>query len=251
MKFSIIVLICVFVIVSSASTKNDLHVSKVRASSVPEEILKCMQKFNLLRCLKYFLLFRLELSKTLNVNDLNSKNLFEFLLKKTGDGETANDGFPEKFYEYNDDELNGNLTEKIQNYFKDTPITLKFIPDLVLKIAPVNLKNGDIEVVLKKDESESLSKSLARSSKITSSEEGSSDEPGHDEDDDETHHKQMTRRKGNYLHLGIPFVLAPIMIFFGFLPFLIPVLKLATAVTSIINLTALIASIFYLGNLEF
>lgn len=247
MKFSIVLLSCVILIVSAASLKNDFQVSKVRAS-VPEQILRCMQKFNLLRCLKYFLLFRLELSKTLNVKDLNSKNFFEVVLSKTE--EMTSDDFPEKFNNYSDDELNGNLTEKIQSYFKDQPITLKFIPDFIVKIDPANSENGEIEIALRRDAYLGAPlKSAARSSKITSSEEASSGEPEHDGDDDE-HHKQMTRRKGSYLHLGIPFVLTPIMIFFGFLPFLIPVLKLATAVTSIINLTALIASLFYFGEIR-
>lgn len=251
MKFLLSVLCLVIFIVISGVTCAKNENAQVRAS-VPEQILRCMQKFNLLRCLKYFLLFRLELSKTLDTRkeDFNSKNFFEMILKKSEEMPSVD--FPEKFDKYGEDELNEKLTEKVQSYFSNQPITLKFIPDFVVKIGPAKSKTGEIELSLRKlDESDEETGS-ARSGKSRSSEESSSSsrESGQEKDDDLAN-KQMGNKKGNYLHVGIPLFIAPVMIFFGILPFLIPVLKFATAFTSIVNFTALIASIFYLGKMKF
>lgn len=245
MKFSLSVLFFVIVLVSTGVTcaKND---TQVRAS-VPEQILRCMQKFNLLRCLKYFLLFRLELSKSLDMKELNSKNFFDMILKKSE--EKSNEDFPEKFDKYGEDELNEKLTEKVQSYFSDQPITLKFIPDYVVKIGPAKSKSGSLELSLRRLEDDSEHVESARSGKSRSSEESSSREDSGQEKDDNPADKQMGNKKQSYLHVGV-LLIAPLMIFFGFLPFLIPVLKFATAFTSIVNFTALMASIFYLGKIK-
>lgn len=221
----------------------DIAVSKVR-NSLPEQILGCMQKFNLLRCLKYFLLLRLESQKmTFATDQFTANNFFEMILQSS---EVISDDFPKKYHKLDEEQLNSILTEKIQKFFKNQPITLKFIPNMPVKIVPINTKSGEIEFSIKRERDANF---LSR--KIKNSDEDSSEENDsavNDKKDDGPSDKQAMRRKGNFLQVGIPLLLTPIMIFFGILPFLIPVLKLATAVTSVINLAALVGSIMFLGK---
>jgi hypothetical protein len=228
-------------------------VSKVR-NSLPQQILGCMQKFNLLRCLKYFLLLRLESSqKSPALDKITSTNFFEVILKNM-DTMVTDDDFPKKYHKLDEEQLNKILTEKIQSFFKNQPITLKFIPNIPVKIVPINTKSGEIEISIKREKNTNfLSRKLKNDSDDddnSSSEENESGDLATNKDDSVAHDKQAMRRKANYLHVGIPLLLTPVMLFFGFLPFLIPVLKFATAFTSVVNLVALVGSIIFLGKLK-
>lgn len=245
------------VLISSGLTlaHKDIAVSKVR-NSLPEQILGCMQKFNLLRCLKYFLLLRLESSqKSPALDKITSTNFFEVILKNMDS--LQSDDFPKKYHKLDEEQLNKMLTEKIQSFFKNQPITLKFIPNIPVKIVPINTKSGEIEISIKRERQNTttttnfLSRKLKNDSEDddnSSSEENESGDSAINKDDGAAHDKQAMRRKGNYLHIGVPLLLTPVMLFFGILPFLIPVLKFATAATAIINLVALVGSIIFLGK---
>jgi hypothetical protein len=231
----------------------DIAVSKVR-NSLPEQILGCMQKFNLLRCLKYFLLLRLESSqKSPTLDKITSTNFFEVILKNMDTIST--DDFPKKYHKLDEEQLNTMLTEKIQSFFKNQPITLRFIPNIPVKIVPINTKSGEIEISIKRDKNANfLSRKLKNESDDddnSSSEENESGDSAVNKDDGSATDKQAMRRKGNYLQVGVPLLLTPVMLFFGILPFLIPVLKFATAITSVINLAALVGSIIFLGKRTF
>lgn len=51
---------------------------------------------------------------------------------------------------------------------------------------------------------------------------------------------------GHYLQIALPFTILPAILFSSILPFLIPVLKLGTIFASMLNNTALLASLMYL-----
>lgn len=60
--------------------------------------------------------------------------------------------------------------------------------------------------------------------------------------------QSLSRHKknyGHYLQIALPFTILPAVLFSSFLPFLIPVLKLGTIFVSMINNTALLASLMY------
>jgi hypothetical protein len=157
---------------------------------------------------------------------------------------------PENVVKLNDDQLNERLTAGVQKFFKDRPIKLHFIPNTLVKLVPSN--TNDLEVSLKKIAIESFSSRQLKTDDLDADDSSEiSDKNAKDDtkaSTDEMEKGSGIKKKGYYLQLGLPLVLAPYMVFAGFLPMLIPVLKLATAFTTIVNMTALIASIMYLAR---
>lgn len=238
--------------------------------SVPNQIYRCIQRFNILRCLKYFVLLRLE-ARDISFTPSNSTN--EFLgniLKNVG---SLPSEIPESLSKLNEEELNERLTRGFQKFFHDRPIKLHFIPSMLVKVIPS--RSNDLEINLKRTvATQNVGRQLEKDVKEeeeTQDEEYEYDDQSKEADssaeainkdtivtDDKKdgegmkgeNMKQsgMRKRRGYYLEVGLPLVLAPYMVFAGFLPMLIPVLKIATAFTTIVNVTALIASIMYLAR---
>ncbi|KAG5671191.1 hypothetical protein PVAND_001402 [Polypedilum vanderplanki] len=262
---------------SSKCEQNKDGMTAYVKASVPNQIYKCIQRFNLLRCLKYFVLLRLEARDISHKSTINSTN--EFLGNILKNVENLPTEFPEKLTELNDEVLNERLTREFQKFFHERPIKLHFIPSMLVKVVPS--KSNDLEISLKRTvaSANGASRQLEKDVKEDEEEE---DDYDYDEDTkeadtsvegtaatgnkdtintaekdpegikfDETENMKqsgMRKKRGTYLEVGLPLVLAPYMVFAGFLPMLIPVLKLATAFTTIVNVTALIASIMYLAR---
>lgn len=234
-----VVVMCLLVAPSTSeeSKVKDSTIAYVKAS-LPNQIFRCIQKSNLMRCLKYFVLLRLE-ARDYHIPE-TEKSTSEFLGSILKSEQSLPKEIPESLMELEDEELNRRLTNGFQKFFKHRPIMLRFIPNMLVKIVPS--KSNDLEFSIKKFKHHDF---LARASKDS------------DEDEDEKEEakvetvpadKGAVRRKGQYLQFGVPLVLAPAMVFAGFLPMLIPVLKLATAFTTIVNTTALVAAVLYLAR---
>lgn len=231
--------------VSEKSNDNANTVAYVKAS-LPNQIYRCITKFNLLRCFKFFVLLRLE-SRDYEIAETDSSTS-EFLGSILRSEKNLPTEIPSTLMDLDDDELNSRLTDGFQKFFKHRPIMLRFIPNMLVKIVPS--KSNDLEFSIKKYDVQDYSSRSSR--KIKDSDE--SDEEEKDEaveseavkEDDNL--KGGMRRKSQYLSIGLPLLLAPAMIFAGFLPMLIPVLKFATAFTVIINSFALMSAIVYLAR---
>lgn len=244
---------------SEATKEKDSTVAYVKAS-LPNQIFRCIQKFNLLRCLKYFVLLRLE-SRDYHIPETESSTS-EFLGNILKSEKNLPLDIPDHFMSLDDEELNERLTVGFQKFFKTRPIMLRFIPNMLVKIVPS--KSKDLEFSLKKFEKEDFTSRNAKDVKEKkdskdsdeskeSVEEDEEEEAVKVESEDETKdeegvHKSGVRRKNHYLQFGVPLVLAPAMIFAGFLPMIIPVLKLATAFVTIVNTFALAAAVLYLAR---
>lgn len=260
--FKMMKLICLSILVvllSSQSVKceeNKVENSAVKAS-IPMQIYRCIQRFNLLRCLKYFVLLRLE-SRDYPFSDKGVNSTMDFLANIFKSEKNLPSHIPERITQLDDDELDSRLTMGFQKFFHDRPIKLHFIPNMLVKIVPSN--SNDLEVSLKRI---TAAGSSGRAVKDTKGEENDYFEDETDnkdvklEDDKENDSsgdvkkdeaEKSNRRKTSLLHVGVPLLLTPYMVFAGFLPMLIPVLKLATIFTTIVNVTAFIASVMYLAR---
>lgn len=237
-----IVAVILLVAPSSCEDGNDKDgtVAYVKAS-LPTQIFRCIQKLNLLRCLKYFVLLRLE-ARDYQIPETESSTA-EFLGSILKSEQNLPKEIPESLMSLEEGELNQRLTDGFQRFFKNRPIMLRFIPNLLVKVVPS--KSSDLEFSIKKFDEVDFSGRAKKDS---------------DEDDDDDEEEKVTEktkeesvsdkglRRKQYLQAGLPLVLAPVMVFFSFLPMLIPFLKLATAFTTIVNTFALVAAVLYLAR---
>lgn len=236
------------------SNEKDSTVAYVKAS-LPTQIFRCLQKLNLLRCLKYFVLLRLE-SRDYHAPETD-QSTSEFLGSILKNEENLPKEIPQYLLSLNEEELNQRLTDGFQRFFKHRPIMLRFIPDMLVKIVPS--KSSDLEFSIKKFEENDFNSRQARKSKDKDSKESSKESSESNESsesekehaegvkEDDANDKGM-RRKSQYLTVGVPLAIAPAMVFAGFLPMMIPLFKLATAFTFIVNTTALAAAFMYLAR---
>lgn len=226
---------------SEETKEKESTVAYVKAS-LPNQIFRCIQKVNLLRCLKYFVLLRLE-TRDYHIPE-TEKSTSEFLGGILKSEQNLPQEIPESFLSMSEEVLNQRLTNGFQRFFKNRPIMLRFIPNMLVKIVPS--KSNDLEFKIKKFDKEDFAGRAAKDS---------------DEEDDDDNEKVSTkdetpgeadkgamRRKSQYLQVGLPLLVAPAMVFAGFLPMLIPVLKLATAFTTVVNSFALISAVVYLAR---
>lgn len=230
---------------SQVSKDNESTVAYVKAS-LPNQIFRCIQKFNLLRCLKYFVLLRLE-SRDYRIPETENSTS-EFLGSILESERNLPKEIPQSLLSLEDDELNQRLTDGFQRFFKHRPIMLRFIPNVLVKIVPS--KSNDLEFSLKKFQKNDFHGRAKKDSGEKENEDSDEKEEDEKEEmkDGAPEDKGNMRRKNQYLQFGVPLMLAPAMVFAGFLPMLIPVLKLATAFTTVVNTTALVAAVLYLAR---
>lgn len=69
---------------------------------------------------------------------------------------------------------------------------------------------------------------------------------GEDEARDLSLSGRHKKNYGHYLQIALPFAVLPFILFSSFLPFLIPVLKLGTIFATMVNNSALLASLMFL-----
>jgi hypothetical protein len=228
------------------SKEKDSTVAYVKAS-LPNQIFRCIQKLNLLRCLKYFVLLRLE-ARDYQIPETEDSTS-EFLGSILKSEQNLPKEIPQSLMNLGEDELNKRLTDGFQRFFKNRPIMLRFIPNVLVKIIPS--KSSDLEFSLKRFEEKDFSARKAKDSAEEDDEKDEDEEKAETEgtkEEEEGSDKGAMRKKSQYLQVGVPLLLAPAMVFAGFLPMLIPVLKLATAFTTIVNTTALVAAVLYLAR---
>lgn len=227
---------------SEVSKDNDSTVAYVKAS-LPNQIFRCIQKLNLLRCLKYFVLLRLE-ARDYHIPE-TEKSTSEFLGSILKSEQNLPKEIPQNLLDLDDDALNQRLTDGFQRFFKHRPIMLRFIPNVLVKIVPS--KSNDLEFSLKRFDENDFAARAKKDSEEDSESEEEKDEVEETKDGAPVDKGNM-RRRNQYLQFGVPLMIAPAMVFAGFLPMLIPVLKLATAFTTVVNTTALVAAFLYLAR---
>lgn len=133
--------------------RNDNTVAYVKAS-IPIRIFQCMQRLNILKCMKIFILQRMERTPSyLNSGNVTSDFLDQILANNPSENDReSNDDILDKYYlQMPEVEINERLLKSFQRFFHDREIKLHFIPGMVVKVVPseenainLSLKRGAI-----------------------------------------------------------------------------------------------------------
>lgn len=132
--------------------RNDNSVAYVKAS-IPIQIFQCMQQLNILKCMKIFILQRME-RNALNVNSGNiTADFLNQLLTQPKD--IRDNIFDKHYVQMSETEINERLLRSFQNFFKNREIKLHFIPGMTVKVVPsaentinLSLKKGTYYIIM-------------------------------------------------------------------------------------------------------
>ncbi|XP_073818690.1 uncharacterized protein [Musca autumnalis] len=242
----------------SPPTSASMTVTQFR-NSIPMRIYECLRDFSTLRCTKLFVLQKLEERK----NWTNTGNLTkDFLQQFFGEEDKMGSLISEKFRKLSDKELNKKLVFSLQRFFKNRDIKLQFLPGLMVKVIPS--KNNKVKLSFKKknkhkhegraQDTSIFTGALKDQNMLDSSLEGHGNlSLEDDEGDGKSKHKNPKKKikkdkhsyKTTILQMAVPVMIMPAILLGTFLPFILPVLKMATLTTMIMNNTAFMAALIY------
>lgn len=112
--------------------RNENSIAYVKAS-IPIRIFQCMQRLNIMKCMKIFILQRMERTSSF----ANSGNLTaDFLDQILVEDKSNNDIFDPYYVQMNESVINERLLNSFQRFFKNREIKLHFIPGMVVKVVP-------------------------------------------------------------------------------------------------------------------
>lgn len=130
--------------VSSSSSSKSHSKSKDVKTSIPNRIFKCMQRINLLKCMKIFILQRMERTPNYSGNITA-----DFLDQILSNGQNGDEDTLDKYYlQMTEVEINDRILKSFQHFFRDREIKLHFIPGMVVKVVPN--EEGAINLSLKR-----------------------------------------------------------------------------------------------------
>lgn len=116
--------------------RDENTVSYVKAS-IPIRIFQCMQRLNILKCMKIFILQRMERTSIyLNSGNVTADFLDQILVNSEQEKNYGDDIFDKFHLQMSDTEINERLLKSFQRFFKDREIKLHFIPGMVVKVVP-------------------------------------------------------------------------------------------------------------------
>lgn len=121
---------------SRSQPKNKDMLAYVK-TSIPIRIFQCMQRLSLLKCMKIFILQRMERTPIYrNSGNITTDFLDQILSNNPHDG-TINEEILDKYYlQMTEVEINERLLKSFQRFFHDREIKLHFIPGMVVKVVP-------------------------------------------------------------------------------------------------------------------
>lgn len=116
--------------------RDDTTISYVKAS-IPIRIFQCMQRLSILKCMKIFILQRMERTPMyLNSGNVTADFLDQILANNDQEGNGGDDIFDRFYLQMSETEINERLLKSFQRFFKDREIKLHFIPGMVVKVVP-------------------------------------------------------------------------------------------------------------------
>lgn len=119
--------------------RNDNTAAYIK-TSIPVRIFQCMQRLNILKCMKIFILQRMERTPTyLNSGNVTADFLDQILTNNGthSESDAAYENILDKFYvQMPEQEINERLLKSFQRFFHDREIKLHFIPGMVVKVVP-------------------------------------------------------------------------------------------------------------------
>lgn len=103
-------------------------------ASIPVKIFQCIQRLNILRCMRIFILQRMErTSMATNTGNLTADFLDRILSTEDTDDRNL---WESELAELTDVQLNGRLQTAFQTFFSKREIKLYFVPGMVVKVVP-------------------------------------------------------------------------------------------------------------------
>lgn len=108
-------------------------------TSIPIRIFQCMQRLNILKCMKIFILQRMERTPTLKSGNITADFLDQILANNqlNNERDPAHDDILDKYYlQMPENEINERLLKSFQRFFHDREIKLHFVPGMVVKVVP-------------------------------------------------------------------------------------------------------------------
>lgn len=106
-------------------------------ASIPIQIIQCMQQLNLLKCMKIFILQRMERTSTYaNSGNLTADFLDQILATNDHRHYQLNHLFDKNYMEMEETVINDRLVNSFQRFFKGREIRLHFIPGMIVRVAP-------------------------------------------------------------------------------------------------------------------
>lgn len=130
--------------------RNDNSIAYVKAS-IPIRIFQCMQRLSILKCMKIFILQRMERTPIyVNSGNLTADFLDQILTNDDEHRHINEDIFERYYVDMDETEINERLLKSFQRFFRDREIKLHFIPGMVVKVVPseenainLSLKRGE------------------------------------------------------------------------------------------------------------
>lgn len=130
-------------------------------TSIPIRIFKCMQRMNLLKCMKIFILQRMERTPIYRNSGNVTADFLDQILSNgqntsidNTDGTLSEDILDKYYVQMTEVEINERLLKSFQRFFHDREIKLHFIPGMVVKVVPneenainLSLKRGKCDCV--------------------------------------------------------------------------------------------------------
>lgn len=237
-------------------------------TSIPTRIFKCMQRLNILKCMKIFILQRMERTPHyVNSGNITVDFLDQLLSISPNDegNDSVHDDTNDTFYlQMNEIELNERLLKSFQRFFHNREIKLHFIPGMVVKVVP-NEMNA-INLTLKRGKNifyifhienkyKTFNYNFHKKHKtvvhscvmllkwkfcLFGSLENTWLEP--------TIGRAKKRPAEMVMQMGMPAVLMPVILMGTILPFILPAIKFATIFSGLINHAALISALAYVAK---
>lgn len=118
-------------------------------ASIPTQIFQCMQQLSMLKCMKIFILQRMERTPSyVNSGNLTADFLDQILATKDPESNSIFDG---QYMDMDETVMNDRLTDSFQQFFRGREIKLHFVPGMVVRVVPnsentikLSVKRGNI-----------------------------------------------------------------------------------------------------------
>lgn len=235
--------------IDTETQRNDQSIAYVKAS-IPIRIFQCMQRLSILKCMKIFILQKMERTTSyLNSGNLTADFLDQILSNNNNNNQLNNDS-DDVLYKYYlqlpETDINERLLKSFQRFFHDREIKLHFIPGMVVKVVPS--EENAINLSLKRGNTTKKRTFVYKSMFeflflfgfvfATATQWTESNDTG--------------RKKKNsgelLLQLGVPAIIMPAILMGTVLPFILPALKFATIFSGLLNHAALISAIVFVAK---
>ncbi|XP_050339876.1 uncharacterized protein LOC126766106 [Bactrocera neohumeralis] len=263
---------------SSDSTLSARHTDALIKSvpyfqaSLPMRVYECLRAFSILRCTKLFILQKMEERKAISqTGNLTRDFLDQFFDAENNVGSLTDN----KYANMTDEKLNHCLVVRFQRFFKHRDIKLHFLPGVMVKIVPS--RDNKLSFTLKKSKKtkKHADRASGRATKLVEEIDETLDTA---EPTIETHavESALTKQsdlglggagaggvgpggirrkikkassfatyKNTILQMAVPVMVMPAILLGSVLPFLLPMLKLATIMSMMLNNSAFIAALVY------